>query len=99
MKQSQFRQIIKEEVRKVLNESFTLEDNEKLLKKMTINDPTSGDWDMRIVGLNDSYDDEEEGEEYILICGEHAKSTTDGGRCVWIPKTQWDEFKRLIYSI
>lgn len=82
-----------------VNESFTLEDNEKLLKKMTINDPTSGDWDMRIVGLNDSYDDEEEGEEYILICGEHAKYTTDGGRCIWIPKTQWDEFKRLINSI
>ena len=77
-----------------VNESFQLdpEGGETLLNKMTINTPDKSKWEMNVVDLDD------DGDKYIILTGEYAKSTTSGDS-VWIPKTQWDEFKRLINSI
>jgi hypothetical protein len=76
------------------NESFRLDPKggETLLNKMTVINPNKSKWEMNIVDLDD------DGDEYIILTGEYAKSIT-GGNSVWIPKTQWDEFKRLINSI
>ena len=75
-----------------LNEYFKLDaKDETLLSKMTI----KGDderWVLNVVALNDS------GNEYVIITGKYAKSTTDLDT-IWIPKDQFEEFKKMINSI
>lgn len=74
------------------DENFKLDaKDETLLSKMTI----EGDderWVLNVVALNDS------GDEYVIITGKFAKSTTDNDT-IWIPKDQFKEFKKMINTI
>ena len=76
----------------ILNENFRIDSkNEKLISKMVIDGP-NGRWELNSIDLND------EGDEYIIITGKYAKSTTDSDT-IWIPKEQFEEFKKMINSI
>lgn len=75
-----------------LNESFKIDPNgETLLSKMNI-DGANGKWVLNIVDLDD------DGDQYVVITGKYAKATTSEDT-VWIPKNQFEEFKKLINSI
>lgn len=54
-----------------LNENFRIDSkNEKLISKMVING-AQGRWELNAIDLND------DGDEYIVITGQYAKSITD----------------------
>ena len=75
-----------------LNESFIIDKyGEKLLSKMNING-ANGKW---VLNLVDLYDD---GDQYVVITGKYARSTTSEDT-IWIPKNQFEEFKKIINSI
>jgi hypothetical protein len=75
-----------------LNESFKIDSKgETLLSKMNIDGP-NGKWVLNLVDLDD------DGDQYVVITGKYAKSTTSEDT-VWIPKNQFEEFKRIINSI
>jgi hypothetical protein len=70
-----------------VNEAFRPAADEKLIDKMKIRDG----WELNVVEVS-------EDTEHIVITGEYATSTTDGDT-VWIPKDQWNEFKKMINGI
>ena len=75
-----------------LNESFKIDSKgEILLSKMNI-DGANGKWVLNLVDLDD------DGDQFVVITGKYAKSTTSEDT-VWIPKNQFEEFKRIINSI
>jgi hypothetical protein len=74
-----------------LNESFRLSSDEKILSSMKVNGPR-GKWDCKVIDMND------DGDEWIIVTGEYAKSTTDSDT-IWIPKNQFEEFKKFINLI
>ncbi len=83
-----------------LNENLRLGKTDKLLSKMTVTDFDGKKWDMSVVECDNALNpnDPDFGKEvYITIAGEYAKSATDSD--VWIPKDQWDAFKKMINSI
>ena len=75
-----------------LNESFKIDSKgETLLSKMNI-DGANGKWVLNLVDLDD------DGDQYVVITGKYAKSTTSEDT-VCIPKNQFEEFKKIINSI
>ena len=75
-----------------LNESvFRLGSEEAIIGTMKI-EGYGKKWEMKAVSLND------DGDEYVIITGEYAKSTTDSDT-LWIPKNQLEEFKKMVNSL
>ena len=86
-------------IQSFLTENIRLDKNEKLLDKMTIN--YFGDkWILNCVEVdNELYPNSPDvGKEvYITLTGKYARDTTNDS--IMIPKSQWEEFKKLINSI
>jgi hypothetical protein len=86
-------------IQSFLTENIRLDKNEKLLDKMTIND--FGDkWILNCVEVDNEPDPNSPwiGKEvYITLTGKYARDTTNDS--IMIPKSQWEEFKKLINSI
>lgn len=83
-----------------LNENLQLDKTDKLIDKMTIND-FDGKWVLNVVEVDNEYDPDspDAGKEmYIVLTGRSARYTTDL-KTIWIPKEQWEEFKKLINKI
>lgn len=75
-------------------ESYKIDPKDETLKgKIHITKGASGkSWELNLVELS------EDDQDWIVLNGEYAKSTTDNDT-VWIPKEQWSEFKKLINTI
>ena len=86
-------------IQSFLTENIRLDKNEKLLDKMTIND--FGDkWILNCVEVDNELDPNSPNigkEVYITLTGKYARDTTNDS--IMIPKSQWEEFKKLINSI
>ena len=86
-------------IQSFLTENIRLDKNEKLLDKMTIND--FGDkWILNCVEVDNELDPNSPDrvkEVYITLTGKYARDTTNDSSM--IPKSQWEEFKKLINSI
>jgi len=83
-----------------LNENLRLGKTDKLLNKMTVTDFEGKRWEMNVVEIDNELDPNspDAGKEMIIvITGEFDKTPIDSS--VWIPKEQWDEFKKMINNI
>lgn len=78
-----------------VNEAFSVDPkDEKVLGKQKFKSAGTNrpDWEMNVVEFVEDED------TWIIVTGELAKKITDSDT-IWIPKDQWEEFKKTINSI
>ena len=78
----------------------SLEKNDVLLGDMKVKDFDGNSFQVKVVELDNEFNADHPDfgkEKYIAITGEWSETATESD--VWIPKEQWNEFKRLINSV